>query len=234
MIPLRDHNPTAGPVVVVWGLIAANVVLFLLAVFPEGDEGVLRWAFAYGLVPAAFFAEPLAEAPRLLTHLFSHGGWAHLFGNMIFLFVFGDNVEDRFGHVGFALFYLGGGLAAAATQVALMPGSPLPLVGASGAISAVLGAYIVMYPHKQVQAVVVPLVLPWLALRILVRRLPRFFLWSLPAWLYLGYWALLQLWEGLADLAAVGGVAWWAHVGGFLFGILTATLFDRQRRAARP
>jgi membrane associated rhomboid family serine protease len=232
MIPLRDHNPTAGPVVVVWALLAANVLLFALAFFPEGDEGVLGWAFRYGLIPAAFFADPLGESPRLLTHLFSHGGWAHLIGNMIFLFVFGDNVEDRFGHVRFAAFYLGGGLSAALLQTALSPGSDVPMVGASGAISAVLGAYVVLYPHKRVQTLFVPFVVPWLVLSLFLRRLPRFFLWWLPAWLYLGYWALLQLWEGLADLAAVGGVAWWAHVGGFAFGLATARLLSRRTPAA--
>jgi membrane associated rhomboid family serine protease len=217
MFPIRDHNPTGGPVVVVWMLLAANVGLFLAAALPAGDEGILVWALNFGLIPAALMTDPLAEAPRLLTHLFMHGSWAHLLGNMIFLFVFGDNIEDRFGHVPFALFYLGGGLVAAGAQVLAGGASPLPMVGASGAISAVLGAYIVLYPHKRVQAVVVPLVLPWLIVNLLVRT-SRFFLWWLPAWVYLGFWALLQVWEAVADVSLAGGVAWWAHVAGFAFG----------------
>ena len=219
MFPIRDHNPTGGPVVVVWLLLGANVLIFLLALAQGGAQGVFEYALRYGVVPVDLLADPLGESPRLLTHLFMHGGWAHLLGNMIFLFVFGDNIEDRFGHVGFALFYLGGGIVAAVVQVLLVYDSPFPMVGASGAISAVLGAYIVLYPRKRVQAVVVPLVLPWLVLNLLVRT-PRFFLWWLPAWVYLGFWILFQVWEGLTDLALTGGVAWWAHVAGFAFGAL--------------
>ena len=221
MFPIRDHNPTGGPVVVVWLLLGANVLIFLMALTQGGAEGVFEYALRYGVVPANLLADPLGESPRLLTHLFMHGGWAHLLGNMIFLFVFGDNIEDRLGHAGFALFYLGGGLVAAVIQVLLVYDSPFPMVGASGAISAVLGAYIVLYPRKQVQAVVVPLVLPWLLLNLLIRT-PRFFLWWLPAWVYLGFWILLQVWEGMADFALTGGVAWWAHVAGFAFGALVS------------
>jgi membrane associated rhomboid family serine protease len=218
MIPIRDHNPTGGPVVVVWMLVVANVLAFGAAYAPAGERSVMAWALQYGLVPAALLADPLHEGLRLLTHLFSHGGWTHLLGNLIFLFVFGDNVEDRLGHLGFLLFYLGGGIAAATTHVLLDPTSTLPLVGASGAISAVMGAYVIWYPRKPVQTLVVPLVLPWLALNLLVRT-PRFFLWWWPAWAYLGYWALIQVTEGIAGLGAAGGVAWWAHVGGFAFGV---------------
>jgi membrane associated rhomboid family serine protease len=221
VLPIRDHNPTGGPVVVVWLLLAANVAAFALTWLSGGQEGVLLAAFAYGLVPADLAGDPLGHAPRLVSHLFLHGSWAHLLGNMIFLFVFGDNVEDRLGHVAFALFYLGGGLAAAATQLLFTQGSALPMVGASGAISAVLGAYVAYFPRRPVQTLVLPLVLPWLAMRLLL-PVPRFVLWWLPAWVYLGYWALLQLWEGLADLAQVGGVAWWAHVGGFAFGLVVS------------
>jgi membrane associated rhomboid family serine protease len=226
MFPIRDHNPTGGPVIVVWLLLAANVVVFLVAVVPAGVEGVIDMAFRYGLVPAALLADPVGQSPRLVSHLFLHGGWVHLLGNMIFLFVFGDNVEDRFGHVRFALFYVGGGLVAAVAQMAIVQDSPIPMVGASGAISAVLGAYIVLYPRKPVQAVVVPLILPWFVVNLLVRT-PRFFLWWLPAWVYIGFWALVQVWEGLADLALTGGVAWWAHVAGFVFGAVLSRSLAR-------
>jgi membrane associated rhomboid family serine protease len=218
MYPIRDHNPTSGPVFVVWALLAANVAAFALAWLPGRDASVLAWAMRYGLVARDFLAEPFAAAPTLVTHLFSHGSWEHLIGNMVFLFVFGDNVEDRFGHARFAAFYLAGGFVAAAAQLVADPHSPLPLVGASGAVSAVLGAYIVLYPRKTVQSVVLPLLMPWFFLRIFL-AVPRFFLWSFPAWVYLGYWIVIQVLSGVATPPNVeGGVAWWAHVGGFAFG----------------
>lgn len=209
-----------------------NVVVFLAAAVPTGVEGVIALALGYGVVPAALLDAPFAHAHRLLTHLFAHGSWAHLLGNMLFLFVFGDNIEDRYGHVPFALFYLGGGVAAAIAQIVVVAGSDVPMIGASGAVSAVLGAYIVLYPEKRVQALVVPLVVPWFVANLLFRT-PRFFLWWLPAWLYLGVWVLLQLWEGLGDIAATGGVAWWAHVGGFAFGALVARAVPVNRSPAR-
>jgi membrane associated rhomboid family serine protease len=238
VIPVRDHNPTAGPVWVVWTLVAACAIAFVGPWFAAGWEGVGRAAWAGGLVPVAWWGDPWAEAPRLVAHAFLHGGWAHLIGNLVFLFVFGDNVEDRMGHGPFLAFYLAAAAFAGLAHAVATPTSPLPLVGASGAISAVLGAYVRFYPRREVQALVVPLVLPWLVLRVF-GRVPTFFLWSLPAWVYLGYWALVQLTEGVAVLDAVqiassaGGVAWWAHVGGFAFGLAAAPLFAR-RAVATP
>jgi membrane associated rhomboid family serine protease len=237
MIPVRDHNPTGDAVWVVWILMAACGVAFVAPWFAAGLEGVARAAWFGGLVPAAWWADPWAEAPRLLAHAFLHGGWAHLLGNLVFLFVFGDNVEDRLGHGRFLAFYLAAAAFAGLAHAVATPASTLPLVGASGAISAVLGAYVRYYPRREVQALVVPLVLPWLVLRVFGRA-PSFFLWSLPAWVYLGYWALVQLAEGMAVLDAVqiassaGGVAWWAHVGGFVFGVVAAPLFARRMPAA--
>ncbi|MFN2321383.1 MAG: rhomboid family intramembrane serine protease [Trueperaceae bacterium] len=233
MIPVRDHNPTSGPVWVVWVLIAACALAFVGPVLASGWQGVARVAWAAGLVPEDLWADPWGQAPRLLAHAFLHGGWAHLIGNLVFLFVFGDNVEDRMGHGRFLAFYLAAAAIAGLTHAGATPASPLPLVGASGAISAVLGAYVRFYPRREVQALVVPLVLPWLVLRTFGRVSP-FFLWSLPAWVYLGYWALVQLGEGMAVLDAVqvaattGGVAWWAHIGGFVFGVAAAPLFARR------
>lgn len=233
MIPVRDHNPTGGPVWVVWTLIAASTVAFVGPWFAGGWESVARAAWAGGLVPVDWWADAWGQAPRLLAHAFLHGGWAHLIGNLVFLFVFGDNVEDRLGHGRFLVFYLAAGAVGGLAHAVAAPSSPLPLVGASGAISAVLGAYVRFYPRREVQALVVPLVLPWLVLRTF-GRVSTFFLWSLPAWVYVGYWALVQLAEGMAVLDAVqvapaaGGVAWWAHVGGFAFGLVTAPLFARR------
>jgi membrane associated rhomboid family serine protease len=233
VIPVRDHNPTSGPVWVVWTLTAACAIGFVGPWLAGGWEGVGRAAWSGGLIPSSWWADPLAEAPRLLTHAFLHGGWAHLIGNLVFLVVFGDNVEDRLGHGRFLAFYAVAAAFAGLVHAIAQPASPLPLVGASGAISAVLGAYLRYYPRREVQALVVPLVLPWLLLRAFW-RVPSFFLWSLPAWVYLGYWAVVQLVEGMAVLDTVdiasttGGVAWWAHVGGFVFGLVAAPLFARR------
>jgi membrane associated rhomboid family serine protease len=178
-------------------------------------------------------ADPVRQAPTLVTHAFLHGGWAHLLGNLVFLWVFGDNVEDRLGHLRFLAFFLLGAAVGAVAHALVTPDPRVPLIGASGAISAVLGAYVRFFPTRRVQAVVVPLVLPWLALRVLFGAGP-FFLWTLPAWSYLGYWALVQVWEGLAGLHVVGGgVAWWAHVGGFAFGLALAPAFARRTGVAR-
>ena len=232
MIPIRDHNPTAGPVYVVWAVLVACVVGFAGPWLAQGELGIAVAAYGYGLVPAELWSSPWREAPALVTHAFLHGGWAHLIGNLVFLWVFGDNVEDAMGHARFLAFYVLGAAVAGITHGLLTPEPQLPLIGASGAISAILGAYVRFYPHKRVQAVVVPLVLPWLALRVLFGVGP-FFLWTLPAWAYLGYWGAAQLWEGVTGFGVVGGgVAWWAHVGGFAFGLALGPLF--ARRGWRP
>ena len=228
MIPIRDHNPTAGPVYVVWALVLTSVAAFFLPWAAGGDGALLAAAYRYGLVPAELWAEPVGRSPTLITYAFLHGGLLHLVGNLIFLWVFGDNVEDRLGHGRFLVFYLLGAAVAAAAHALVTADPSLPLIGASGAVSAVLGAYLRYYPHKAVQAVVLPLVMPWLMLRVLFRVRP-FFLWTLPAWVYLVYWALVQLWEGLAGYGVMGGgIAWWAHVGGFAFGLLFAPAFARR------
>ncbi|MDA0699927.1 MAG: rhomboid family intramembrane serine protease [bacterium] len=228
MIPVRDHNPTFGPVWVVWALVIASLAGFVVPWLTAGDGGLVEAAWRFGSIPAAIRADPGGQALGLVAHAFLHGGWIHLIGNLLFLWVFGDNVEDRLGHARFLVFYLLG-VAFAALSHALLTSDPsLPLIGASGAISAVLGAYVRLYPLKRVQAVVVPLLPPWLVLRVLWGA-PPFFLWTLPAWAYLGYWAALQVWEGVAAAGVVGGgVAWWAHVGGFVFGVLLVPLFARR------
>jgi len=228
VIPIRDHNPTGGVVWVVWLLLIGNVAAFVWPIWQAGETGIARVAYEYGFIPTLFFQAPLAEAATLISHAFLHGGWAHLIGNVIFLFVFGDNVEDRLGHLRFALFYLLGAVLAALVHGSVTNEPQLPLIGASGAISAVMGAYLRYFPAKRVQALVVPLVVPWLFLRLFTRVRASFFLWTLPAWFYLGYWAVIQILEGTASLTLMGtGVAWWAHVGGFVFGLLMAPAFAR-------
>jgi membrane associated rhomboid family serine protease len=228
VIPIRDHNPTSGVVWVVWVLLLTNAVAFLLPWWEAQGEGIEAYWYRFGFTPSLFVADPLAEGLTLLSYAFFHGGWAHLIGNMVFLFVFGDNVEDRLGHLRFAAFYLVGAAVAAVAHALATVEPNIPMIGASGSISAVLGAYLRFYPGKRVQAVVVPLIVPWLILRIFSRVSASFFLWTLPAWFYLGYWAIIQVIEGTLSLTTLGsGVAWWAHIGGFLFGLLAAPWFAR-------
>ncbi len=192
----------------------------------------LVFVYQHGFVPARFAAEPLAAAGTLVTHAFLHASVLHLLGNMVFLIVFGDNIEDRMGHGRFLVFYLLGAVLAAAAQ-GLLAGDPrTPLIGASGAISAVLGAYLRIFPSQRVQAFIPILILPWLVLRFFSRQ-PKWFAPWLPAWVFLGYWALVQVSEALGpEFGAEGGVAWWAHLGGFAFGVLVAKTFARQERRA--
>jgi len=205
VFPLRDTNPRHSPPYITWALIALNALVFFYALSLTRLE-LERFVFVYSFVPAFFFESPLANAYRLLSSMFLHGGWAHIVGNMFFLHVFGDNVEERLGHGRYLLFYLAGGVLATLAHGAFTPGSSVPMIGASGAVSAVLGAYIVLFPRQQV-----------------LTFIPPFFVFWLPAWFYLGYWALIQLFEAVGGLIVVagGGVAWWAHVGGFLFGVLS-------------
>jgi len=174
----------------------------------------------FGLVPAAFLSHmDLQHARSVFSSMFLHAGWGHLLGNMWFLFIFGDNVEDRMGHLPYLLFYLFAGVCAAATQVFVESQSNIAMVGASGAISGVLGAYFVFYPQARVVALV--------PMGFFSRTI------ELPAYLFLGFWFFLQLLPGVSALAIaseheVGGVAFWAHVGGFLAGWLVAQLWPRR------
>ena len=222
MFPLRDDNPSQSVPVVTRALIALNVVTFLL----QQSQGPAYESFvrSWGLVPHRFalaFAgsEPLAPTlATALSSMFLHGGWIHLLGNLWYLFIFGDNVEDRLGHVGFLLFYLAGGLVAAAAHLFSNPGSPVPTVGASGAIAAVLGAYAMLYPRARV----LTLVPVFLFFQVI----------ALPALLLLALWFVVQIFIGTLSLGSSGGgVAWWAHIGGFLFGIAVALPLKSPRRS---
>jgi membrane associated rhomboid family serine protease len=206
MFPIRDHNPSDRTPFVTWALIAINVVVFL-SYYPSlsGNERLLlsffdRWA----LVPVETLAAK--ESHTLLTHMFLHGGWMHLIGNMLFLYIFGDNMEDLLGHLGFLAFYLASGFAAAAGQILADPGSSVPMVGASGAIAGVMGGYLLMFPRARIDVLVI--------IVILIK------VFTIPAWLMLGIWFGLQLVNGLAMDVAGGGVAYWAHAGGFVAGVL--------------
>lgn len=216
-----------------WLLVIINAVVFYHEFTLFGNDlGLERFVASFGFIPVEFFNVPIREAPTLISSLFLHGGILHIVGNMFFLIVFGDNVEDRMGHSRFLLFYLLGGTVATLVHGFFSQGSNIPLVGASGAISAVLGAYIVLFPRQKVLTFIPPLFLPWLFLR-LFGRIRRFFVPWLPAWLYIGYWAVLQFFEAgnglLNQDANMSNVAFFAHVGGFVFGVLTVKLFAKVK-----
>jgi len=182
-----------------------------------------RFILHYGLVPARLdWGNPATLYP-ILTHMFVHSGWLHILSNMWILFIFGDNVEDRLGAGRYFFFYLLGGIAAALMQVFIDPTSRIPAIGASGAIAAVLGAYFLFYPRAKVTTLILLIIIPWFV--------------DIPAFVFIGIWFVLQLFSGLAVLSTpsslnAGGVAWWAHIGGFLFGLLLARpfLIGRQIR----
>lgn len=222
MIPLRDDNPTARRPVVTWSLVAACVVAFLweLSLGPEAGERVL---YALGVIPAVLFGgvklpSDVALVPpfaAVFTSMFLHGGWLHLGSNVLYLWIFGDNVEEAFGRGRYLAFYLACGVAAALAQSLAQPTSEIPMIGASGAISGVLGAYLLLYPHARV-SVVIPIVLY------------LHFTW-LPAYVLLLLWFAMQLFSSAFSDGA-GGVAFLAHVGGFVAGVaLTLALRPRRR-----
>lgn len=205
MFPIRDHNASGRVPHVTRFLIAANLLVFLTYWYGlPSDAAIERFFYAYGLVPASF--SRAGDTLPLFTSMFLHGGWAHLLGNMLFLYVFGDNLEDTFGHVGFLLFYLATGGAAGLAQVMADPGAMVPMVGASGAIAGVMGGYLLLFPRARVDVLVIFVIF--------------FRIFAIPAWIVLGLWFALQLASGFATPTGLGGVAYWAHAGGFVAGIL--------------
>lgn len=221
MIPLRDANPSRSVPYVVYALIGLNAAVFLFEL--SLGEDLARLFASFGVTPfrVSEALDTWADDPgaylSFITSMFLHGGWMHLLGNMIFLYVFGDNIEDRFGHGRFLLFYLLTGAAAAATQVFIEPSSGVPMVGASGAIAGVLGAYVILFPRARVLTLIPIFVF--------------FQLIELPAFVFLGLWFLMQIVSGLLALqigADAGGVAWWAHIGGFVAGAVLLPLLGRR------
>jgi membrane associated rhomboid family serine protease len=227
VIPIRDANPRHAVPWVSWVIVAVNAAVYAVQSSLGETRAAYELIFDYAFIPARFEAEPGVALHTLVTSAFMHGSWMHLLSNMIFLIVFADNVEDRMGRWRFAIFYLMGAAAATGAHGLLSAGSPVPLVGASGAVSAVLGAYILMFPHQRVQTFIPPLIVPWIVAS-LFGRFPRFYLLWLPAWLFIGYWVVIQLFEAGSSLGVQvegGGVAWWAHIGGFAFGAVLHRLF---------
>jgi membrane associated rhomboid family serine protease len=227
MIPLRDNIPSARPPYVNYALIAANVFCFLLEV--SSGPYFERLLSVFGFVPGTFVSL-LGYLPQslgylvipLFTSFFLHAGWLHLLGNVWFLYIFGDNVEDVLGHGRYLLFYLLCGVGANLIYLMFSPFSLVPLVGASGAIAGVMGAYFNLFPGARILTLIPILFLPTF--------------WELPAFLFLGYWLVMQFLFGAftstGPQAGAGGVAWWAHVGGFLIGLLLLRALAPGR--ARP
>jgi membrane associated rhomboid family serine protease len=219
MFPIGDDNSNIKIFpVVTYALIALNVLFFFVEL-GGGTAFIERWAF----VPARFVANPAGDSITLFTAMFMHAGWVHLGGNMLYLWIFGDNVEDRFGHVKFLIFYLVCGLAATFAQLAFNPESTIPNLGASGAIAGVLGAYILLFPQARIQV------------------LQRQRVVQVPALIVIGLWFVLQLFSGIGSIAATtadtGGVAYMAHIGGFVAGFALTFLFrgsDRKEVTGIP
>lgn len=214
MFPIRDHNPSQRTAYVTIGLIVINIVVFM-AYWPLfSDQAKLgQFFFDWAMTP-----ERIADGAKthtLITSMFLHGGLMHLGGNMLFLWIFGDNMEEEMGHIGFLIFYLVSGVAASMAQVVWDPGSNIPTVGASGAIAGVMGGYLLMFPKARVDVLFIFIII--------------FKIFPIPAWIVLGIWFGLQLFSGVSVPTDGGGVAYWAHAGGFVAGlVLTLPLWLRR------
>ena len=229
MIPLKDDLPTRSAPAVTVALIAMNVLVFLyqasLQIDGGGEGAAQAFAMEFGLVPCRLTGacQMAGDLPSpvftVFSSMFLHGSFFHIAGNMLYLWIFGNNVEDTLGHVRYLLFYLASGVAAAALQTVVDPHSRVPMIGASGAISGVLGAYLLLFPHAKVLTLVI-----------------FGFFWrllSIPALVVLGFWMVVQLVNGLGSLGAGGGVAWFAHIGGFIAGMGLGWVV-RPRQPLRP
>ncbi len=218
MFPLKDTARSRSLPLVTWLIIGVNIGVFLFEA-SLGPRQLDRFIRAYGLVPLRFMRDfGPDQIATIFSSMFLHGGWFHVISNMWALFLFGDNVEDRMGHGRYLIFYFLCGTVAAMAQLFVAPDSSLPMVGASGALAGVLGAYLVLFPGERVITFVPIFFLPWFV--------------EIPALFYLGFWFISQLFNGLFALgvpAVYGGVAWWAHIGGFTTGLLLVKLFEQRR-----
>ncbi len=214
MFPIGDDNSSRRTVPLVTYVLIVLNVLFFFVELNGGDAFIMQWAF----VPSRFVANPVGDFLTLFTSMFMHAGWVHLGGNMLYLWIFGDNVEDRFGHVKFIIFYLISGLAATFAQLAFSLDSNVPNLGASGAIAGVLGAYLVMFPQGRVHELMGRGIIP------------------VPALMVIGLWFVLQLFSGIGSIGGTtdtGGVAYMAHIGGFIAGFVLTFLFRDNTTSRR-
>lgn len=212
MIPLRDHNPSKSTPIITYSIIFLNVLVFLYMLTLD-EAGLDAFVYSYSVIPADIVRG--FDLLTLLTSMFLHGGIGHIFGNMLFLHIFGDNVEDRLGRIRFLFFYIACGLAASFAQIAMDPASTIPNLGASGAIAGVMGGYLLLFPHAKVDVLFI-----W-----------GFFIrvFELPSYTMLGYWMVYQVVLGVASIPGVaeGGVAYFAHIGGFISGLILVNLLKR-------
>ena len=214
MFPIRDHNPSERVAYVTYTLMAINIAIFVYGlIFIQNDQALGRLYYDWAMIPARI--DMGENYGSLITSVFLHAGFMHIAGNMLFLWIFGDNIEDEMGHIPFLIFYLACGAAAAYAQYLADPGSRVPTVGASGAIAGVMGGYLLMFPKARVDIL--------LFFVIIIRIFP------IPAWIMLGIWFGLQIFGSVGADGSGGGVAYWAHAGGFVFGlILTLPLWLRR------
>ncbi len=222
MFPLRDSVRTRGWPLVNYALILINVFIFVKEFQLSMTDSLEPFIQAYGLIPSQFLADPLSHVANIFTSMFLHGSWMHVIGNMWYLYIFGDNIEDDMGHVRYFFYYLLMGIGAAAAQIWANPMGKLPMVGASGAIAGILGSYIVLHPHGRVTTL-----FAFVFIKVV----------EVPAYFFLGIWFLMQAVNGVGALSAqamrgeMGGVAWWAHAGGFVAGFIGIFLFRRRSRS---
>jgi len=219
MIPYKDDNPTRTFPFITIGLIVVNTIIFILqATYPADPRNVV---FAYGAIPRFILTfetvQPIHPFLTIFTSMFMHGGLFHVGGNMLYLWIFGNNIEDRLGHTRFVIFYLFSGIVAAYTHAITSPSSMIPMIGASGAVSGILGAYILLFPHARIYTLV------FFGFFVRVIRLPALFV--------IGFWIVIQLINGILSRGFVdqGGVAWFAHIGGFVFGVLLIKFFLKAK-----
>lgn len=209
MIPLRDHTPSKKFPIVVLAIIAINILVFWLEL-TQGEAFIEK----YALIPASVSLSHFSSLLPFITSMFLHGGFIHIASNLWFLWIFGDNVEGEFGHIKFAIYYLLFGVAGSLAQYLLNPGLDIPMLGASGAIAGVMGSYLVLHPHGKIDTLV-----------------PNFGFYqtTLPAYAMLGYWILLQFFGGFGSLGAQGGVAFFAHIGGFAAGYALTKFINNKK-----
>jgi membrane associated rhomboid family serine protease len=222
MIPLRDNIPSRITPFVTWSIIAANCYVFYLQITTGGAAGFERFINQWAVIPSHLFSDPHTYWHTLITATFLHGGWMHIISNMVFLYIFGDNVEDRMGHVKFFIFYILVGMIANGSQALISQSSKIPLIGASGAIAGVLGSYFFYYPHAKV--------LTLIPFGIFTRVV------EVPAYLFLGFWFLIQTLNSTVSVSVQmatrqqsGGVAFLAHAAGFVVGLVVSPFFGDKR-----
>ena len=215
MIPLYDTIRSRQFPFINWVLILSNAAIFWYEL-QLGESALQNFIFTWGLIPAELSANPSGEWRTIFSSMFLHGGWFHILSNMWVLYIFGDNIEDRVGSLRYLVFYLMSGIAAAFLQIFVMQGSSIPMIGASGAIAGVLGAYLISYPGARIAS--------------LVPILFIFTIVDIPAVLFLIFWFISQLYSGLFAMqgSAGSGIAWWAHIGGFIFGLIMVSFFRKR------